>query len=248
MTEPVLLSVVAPCHNEEKNLGPFVNAIRAALEPLKVSYEIVITDDCSTDSSWKVLQELAAKDPRVRALRHAKNAGQSAAVWTAIKNTSGKYIATLDADLQNDPADLPQFLEAIKNSDCVCGNRKANRAKGDSIIRQISSKIANGVRNWMTDETVSDSACGYRMFKRECVAELKFFKGMHRFMPTLIKIEGYQITEIPVRHHQRAAGVSHYGVWNRAFAAFYDLFAVRWMQKRMFRFSVGERLNFPPEN
>lgn len=247
MTEPVLLSVIAPCHNEEKNLGPFVNAIRAALEPLKISYEIVITDDCSTDTSWKVLQELAAKDPRVRALRHAKNAGQSAAVWTAIKNTSGKYIATLDADLQNDPADLPQFLEAIKTSDCVCGNRKANRAKGDSIIRQISSKIANGIRNWMTDETVSDSACGYRMFKRECVAELKFFKGMHRFMPTLIKIEGYQITEIPVRHHQRAAGVSHYGVWNRAFAAFYDLFAVRWMQKRMFRFSVGERLNFPSD-
>lgn len=241
----VTLSVVAPCHNEEKNLGPFVNAIRAALDPLKISYEIVITDDRSTDNSWRVLQELAAQDPRVRALRHAKNAGQSAAVWTAIKNTSGKYIATLDADLQNDPADLPQFLEAIKTADCVCGNRKANRAKGDSLVRQLSSKIANGIRNWMTHETVSDSACGYRMFKRECVAELKFFKGMHRFMPTLIKIEGYNITEIPVRHHQRAAGVSHYGVWNRAFAAFYDLFAVRWMQKRMFRFSVSEKINFP---
>jgi glycosyltransferase involved in cell wall biosynthesis len=243
----VTLSVVAPCHNEEKNLGPFVDAIRAALDPLKVSYEIVITDDRSTDSSWKVLSELAAKDPRVRAVRHAKNAGQSAAVWSAIKNTSGKYIATLDADLQNDPADLPQFLEAIKTSDCVCGNRKANRAKGDSIIRQLSSKIANGIRNWMTHETVSDSACGYRMFKRECVADLKFFKGMHRFMPTLIKIEGYQVTEIPIRHHERHAGVSHYGVWNRAFAAFYDLFAVRWMQKRMFKFSVDERLNFPPQ-
>jgi glycosyltransferase involved in cell wall biosynthesis len=247
MAEPVTLSVVAPCHNEEKNLGPFVDAIRAALDPLKISYEIVITDDRSTDASWKILSELAAKDSRVRAVRHEKNAGQSAAVWSAIKNTSGKYVATLDADLQNDPADLPRFLEAIKNSDCVCGNRKASRAKGDSIVRQISSKIANGIRNWMTHETVADSACGYRMFKRECVADLKFFKGMHRFMPTLIKIEGYTVSEIPICHHERRAGVSHYGVWNRAFAALHDLFAVRWMQKRMFRFNVNERLNFPPE-
>ncbi len=247
MAEPVTLSVVAPCHNEEKNLAPFVTAIRAALDPLKISYEIVITDDRSSDCSWEILSELGAKDSRIRAVRLAKNSGQSAAVWAAIKNATGKYIATLDADLQNDPADLPQFLDAIKNSDCVCGNRKASRAKGDSVIRQLSSKIANGIRNWMTHETVTDSACGYRMFRRECVADLKFFKGMHRFMPTLIKIEGYRITEIPVRHHPRAAGVSHYGVWNRAFAAFYDLFAVRWMQKRMFQFSVAERLNFPAD-
>lgn len=247
MVHSVTLSVVAPCHNEEKNLVPFVTAIRNALDPLQISYEIVITDDRSTDASWQILNELAAKDPRVKAVRLAKNAGQSAAVWAAIKNASGQYIATLDADLQNDPADLPQFLAAMKQADCICGNRKANRAKGDSWIRQLSSKIANGIRNWMTEETVTDSACGYRMFKRECVADLKFFKGMHRFMPTLIKIEGYTIAEIPVRHHPRAAGTSHYGVWNRAFAAFYDLFAVRWMQKRMFRFSVAERVNMSSE-
>ncbi|HEV2694050.1 MAG TPA: glycosyltransferase family 2 protein [Verrucomicrobiae bacterium] len=247
MPEPVTLSVVAPCHNEAENLIPFVTAIRTALEPLKVSYEIVLTDDRSTDKSWEILQTLGAKDARIRAVRLAKNSGQSAAIWAAIKAAQGRYIATLDADLQNDPADLPQFLEAIKNFDCVCGNRKANRAKGDSIVRQLSSKIANGIRNWMTQETVTDSACGYRMFRRECADNLKFFKGMHRFMPTLFKIEGYTITEIPVRHHARAAGVSHYGVWNRAFAALYDLFAVRWMQKRMFRFSVAERINFPAE-
>ena len=167
MIEPVTLSVVAPCHNEAENLIPFVTAIRAALDPLKISYEIVLTDDRSTDRTWEMLQELGAKDSRIRAVRLAKNSGQSAAVWAAIKAATGKYIATLDADLQNDPADLPQFLGAIKNSDCVCGNRKANRAKGDSIIRQLSSKIANGIRNWMTHETVTDSACGYRMFRRE---------------------------------------------------------------------------------
>jgi len=247
MPEPVTLSVVAPCHNEAENLIPFVTAIQAALEPLKVTYEIVLTDDRSTDKTWEILQNLGAKDPRIRAVRLAKNSGQSAAIWAAIKAATGRYVATLDADLQNDPADLPQFLAAMKDADCVCGNRKANRAKGDSIVRQLSSKTANGIRNWMTQETVTDSACGYRMFRRECADNLKFFKGMHRFMPTLFKIEGYTITEIPVRHHARAAGVSHYGVWNRAFAALYDLFAVRWMQKRMFRFSVAERINFPPE-
>jgi len=247
MADSVTLSVVAPCHNEAENLVPFVTAIRTALEPLKISYEIVLTDDRSTDNSWAILQDLGARDPRIRAVRLAKNSGQSAAIWAAIKAAHGRYIATLDADLQNDPADLPQFLEAIKNFDCVCGNRKQNRAKGDSIIRQLSSNIANGVRNWMTKETVTDSACGYRMFRRECVDNLKFFKGMHRFMPTLFKIEGHTITEIPVRHHARAAGASHYGVWNRVFVTLYDLFAVRWMQKRMFRFTVGERINFPPQ-
>ena len=245
MSESVTLSVVAPCHNEADNLIPFVTAIRAALEPLNIAYEIVLTDDRSTDQSWEILQTLGGRDPRIRALRLAKNSGQSAAIWAAIKAAQGRYIATLDADLQNDPADLPKFLEAIKNFDCVCGNRKQNRAKGDSLVRQLSSKIANGIRNWMTQETVTDSACGYRMFRRECAANLKFFKGMHRCMPTLFKIEGFTITEIPVRHHARAAGVSHYGVWNRAFAALYDLFAVRWMQKRMFRFQVAERINLP---
>ena len=247
MPEPVTLSVVAPCHNEAGNLIPFVDAIRAALDPLPLTYEIVLTDDRSTDNSWEILQSLGAKDPRIRAVRLAKNSGQSAAIWAAIKAAQGRYIATLDADLQNDPADLPQFLQAVQHTDCVCGNRKANRAKGDSLIRQLSSKIANGIRNWMTKETVTDSACGYRMFRRECADNLKFFKGMHRFMPTLFKIEGYTITEIPVRHHARHSGASHYGVWNRAGAALYDLFAVRWMQKRMFRFNVAERINFPPD-
>lgn len=246
MSEPVTLSVIAPCHNEADNLIPFVTAIRAALEPLKITYEIVLADDRSTDKSWEILAVLGAKDPRVRAVRLAKNSGQSAAIWAALKAAQGRYVATLDADLQNDPADLPQFLAAIKDYDCVCGNRKQSRAKGDSIIRQLSSKIANGIRNWLTQETVADSACGYRMFRRECADNLKFFKGMHRFMPTLFKIEGFQITEIPIRHHARQAGASHYGIWNRAGAALYDLFAVRWMQQRMIRFQVSERINFPP--
>jgi glycosyltransferase involved in cell wall biosynthesis len=248
MTDSPLISVVIPCYNEQDNLVPLVTTLSEVLNPLNVAYEIVITDDCSKDDSWNILKKIAAENPRVVAQRFEKNAGQSAALWAGIKAARGQYIATLDADMQNDPRDLPKFLEAMKTADCICGNRKAKRAEGDNFIRQISSKIANGVRNWITHETVSDSGCCYRMFKRECAADLKFFKGMHRFLPTLFKIEGFSVAEIPVNHQHRLAGVSKYGVWNRVFASSYDLFAVRWMQKRMFRFKVKDRINFPADN
>jgi glycosyltransferase involved in cell wall biosynthesis len=248
MPEAPVISVVIPCYNEQGNIIPLVTSISESLEPLKIAFEIVITDDCSKDDSWNVLQKLAAENPRVCVQRLAKNSGQSAALWAGIKAARGKYIGTLDADLQNDPRDLPKFLEAIKTSDCVCGSRIAKRREGDNFIRQISSKIANGVRNWITHETVTDSGCCYRVFKRECTANLKFFKGMHRFFPTLFKIEGFKVTEIPVNHQHRLTGVSNYGVWNRLFASSYDLFAVRWMQKRMFRFSVKERINLPDDS
>ena len=239
-----VISVVIPCYNEQGNLMPLVTTTAQALDPLKIDYEIVITDDCSRDDSWAVLQKLAAENPRVCVQRLAKNSGQSAALWAGIKAARGRYIATLDADLQNDPKDLPLFLAAIKDCDCVCGSRLEKRRDGDNLIRQISSKIANGVRNWITRETVSDSGCCYRLFKRECAANLKFFKGMHRFLPTLFKIEGFSVKEIPVNHQTRLTGVSNYGVWNRLFASSYVLFAVRWMQKRMFRFQVREQINF----
>lgn len=224
-------------------MRPLVGAIREAVEPLKRSYEIVITDDHSTDNSWAVLKELAASDPRVRVLRFARNAGQSAALWAGMKAARGDIILTLDADLQNDPRDVPKFLEALKQYDCVCGSRIEARNQGDNFIRIASSHIANRVRNQLSGETISDAGCCYRAFKRECIDNLKFFKGMHRFLPTLFKIEGFSVTEIPVRHNPRTSGQTHYGVWNRLFASFYDLLAVRWMKKRMFRCEIAERAN-----
>jgi hypothetical protein len=149
----------------------------------------------------------------------------------------------MDADLQNDPRDLPNFLAALKKFDCVCGSRIESRSKGDNLLRILSSRIANGVRNKLSGENISDAGCCYRVFKRECVADLKFFKGIHRFLPTLIKSEGFTVTEIPVRHNPRLSGKSNYGVWNRLFASFYDLLAVRWMKKRMFRYEIAERIN-----
>ena len=198
MSETMEISFVIPCHNEAANLKPLVAAIRAAAEPLKSNYEIVFTDDCSSDNSWAVLKELAAADSKIRAQRFAFNCGQSAALWAGIKATRGKFIVTLDADLQNDPNDAPKLLAALDKFDCACGTRIAARSHGDNFVRIASSKIANWVRNKLSGENISDAGCCYRAFKRECVADLKFFKGMHRFLPTLFKIEGFTVTEIPV--------------------------------------------------
>jgi dolichol-phosphate mannosyltransferase len=242
-TTSVEISFVIPCHNEQDNLRALVKAIREATDPLKRAYEIVIADDFSTDNSWAVLKELAAGDARVRGLRFAFNCGQSAALWAGMNAARGRYIITLDADLQNDPRDVPQFLAALQKFDCVCGSRLAARGEGDGFVRIASSRIANWVRNKMSGENVTDAGCCYRAFKRECIEDLKFFKGMHRFLPTLFKIEGFTVTEIPVRHNPRSAGISHYGVWNRLFASFYDLLAVRWMKKRMFQYKIAEKIN-----
>jgi glycosyltransferase involved in cell wall biosynthesis len=243
MADAPELSFVIPCYNEQDNLRALITAIREAVDPLKLPYEVVITDDCSQDRSWEILKELAAADPRIRAQRFAFNCGESAASWAGLKAARGKYLVTLDADLQNDPKDLPKFLEALKQFDCVCGTRVKARGEGDHFIRVASSRIANRVRNQLSGEQIADAGCTYRAFKRECIQNLKFFKGMHRFLPTLFKIEGHSVTEIEVTNHPRFAGKSNYGVWNRLFASFYDLLAVRWMKKRMFKYQIAEKIN-----
>lgn len=243
MRESPELSLVIPCHNEEGNLPQLAEAIRAALAPSGVSYEVVITDDCSSDRSWSVLKKIALADERFRVQRLKFNCGESGASWAGMRASRGKYIVTLDADLQNDPRDLPKFLEALKTHDCVCGTRVETRGKGDNFVRIASSRIANWVRNKLSGENISDAGCTYRAFRRECIAEVKFFKGAHRFLPTLIKMEGFTVTEIPVTNNPRFAGQSHYGVWNRLFKSFADLLAVRWMKKRVIRYAVTEKIN-----
>ena len=237
------ISFIIPCHNEEGNLRELIKAIRETVEPLNLPYEVVITDDCSTDKSWEILKEFGATDPRIRALRFAYNCGQSAAQWAGMKAARGKYLVTLDADLQNNPKDFPKFLEGLKSYDCVCGTRVASRSEGDNFVKVVSSRIANWVRNKLSGENISDAGCCYRAFKRECIQDLKFFKGMHRFMPTLFKMEGFTVTEIPISSNPRFAGQGHYGVWNRLFASFYDLLAVRWMKKRMFKYKISTTIN-----
>ena len=240
---PPELSIIIPCHNEEGNLRALTEAIRAAFKPLAIEYEVIVTDDGSTDSSWALLKELASVDPRLRVQRFACNCGESAASWAGMQSARGRYLVTMDADLQNDPRDLPAFLAALKNFDCVCGTRVETRRRGDNFIRMASSRIANWVRNKLSGENISDAGCTYRAFRRECIAQVKFFKGAHRFLPTLIKMEGFTVTEIPVTNQPRRTGQSHYGVWNRLFKSFADLLAVRWMKKRMIRYVISEKIN-----
>ena len=243
MPEAPELSFVIPCYNEEGNLLALITAVRETVEPLKRPYEVVFTDDCSRDRTWELLKHLAATDPRIRAQRFAFNCGQSAALWAGMQAARGRIIVTLDADLQNDPRDLPKLLAALEKFDCACGSRVAARRASDGFVKAMSSRIANGVRNLLSGENVSDAGCCYRAFKRECIANLKFFKGMHRFMPTLFKIEGFTVTEIPIAANRRHAGSSNYGIWNRLFATFYDLLAVRWMKRRMFKYRIAETVN-----
>jgi glycosyltransferase involved in cell wall biosynthesis len=237
------LSLVIPCYNEEGNIDALLASIGDAMKALDLEYEVILTDDCSTDGSWDLLKRHAARDRRIRVQRLAFNCGESAASYAGMKAARGRYIVTLDADLQNDPNDLPRFLEALKSCDCVCGTRVESRGHGDNWLRILSSRLANAFRNALSGEQISDAGCTYRAFKRECIANLKFFKGMHRFLPTLIKMEGYTVIEIPVANNPRFAGQSHYGVWNRLFSSFADLLAVRWMKKRMFRYTIQETIN-----
>ncbi len=187
----------------------------------------------------RLLQEMAHADPRLRAQRFASNCGESAAVWAGIKSARGDYVITMDADLQNDPAEIPRFVRALERFDCVSGSRVQTRGRGDNILRVVTSRVGNAVRNWLSGDQVSDSGCTFRAFKRECADNLIPFSGMHRFMPTLIKWEGYRVGEIPVVNQPRYAGRSHYGFWNRLIFL-QDLLAVRWMKKRRIRYQIAD--------
>ncbi len=238
------VSFIVPCYNEKNNLGPLVEAIEAQADALDLDYEIVVTDDRSTDGSWGILQQLARTHPRLRGQRFERNCGESAASFAAMRAARGAILVTLDADLQNDPSDLPAFLVALREADCVCGTRKQSRRAGDSRLKSVVSRISNGIRSRILRDPITDAGCTYRAFRRECIDQVPFFKGVHRFLPILIGLQGYRVTEVPVTNRQRHSGRSHYGVLDRA-GAVIDMFAVRWMKKRMIRYCVTERI--PPE-
>jgi len=233
------LSVVAPAHNEVDNLPRLLEEIAAALAKLDRQWEVVITDDASTDGTAAVLRDLREKYPQLRVLTMRQRSGQTAALDAGLRRARGTFIATLDADLQNDPADIPRMLDMLQSQQCDFVNGwRANRR--DPWIRLVSTRVANRVRNWLTHEQIHDSACGLKVFRRECIDRLKLFNGMHRFLPTLVKMEGYRVIEVPVNHRPRTAGKAKYGVLNRVFKALRDAFAVRWMQQRVLRYECQE--------
>jgi dolichol-phosphate mannosyltransferase len=227
--ENVRLSVVVPAYNEEENIVPLAEEIIAALEALPGGFELILVDDASTDSTASVI--LQFEHPRVRRVFHRINCGQSAAVASGFQAARGEWVATLDGDGQNDPADLPAMLEqAVQDKvDCVTGVR---RKRHDTFIRRFSSKVANGFRNWITGDRVSDSGCGIRVVNRAALREIPVFNGLHRFLPTLLRGQGFSVEEMTVNHRERLRGTSKYGVHNRLWRGIRDCFGIRWYLKR----------------
>ena len=231
------LSIVIPVFNERDNLEPLLREIAASLSGLEVSYEVLMIDDGSTDGSDEALRRLRGVYPALRVVRFARNAGQTAAMDAGFRRARGDVIVTLDADLQNDPADIPRLLRELAGWDAIVGVRQVRR---DSFVRRVSSRVANYVRNRLSDETISDTGCSLKAYRREALSRLVLYDGMHRFLPTLLKMEGFRVRELPVGHRPRAHGRSKYGISNRLVPSFLDLLAVRWMKKRRLRYEVAD--------
>jgi dolichol-phosphate mannosyltransferase len=225
------LSLVIPVYNEEENLGPLLEELFPILNDIGVDFEVICVDDASTDNSVAVLWELKGKYDKLRVIQHLMNCGESAGEATGFANAHGEWIVTMDADQQNDPADIPALLEASRTADAVCGIRQKRE---DDWVKRISSRIANGFRNWITKDVVADAGCTFRALKREALREVPVFNGMHRFLPTLLRLQGFKVVEIPVNHRPRTRGVSKYGIGNRMFRGLVDCFAILWFRKRCF--------------
>lgn len=234
------ISLVIPVYNEEENLPVLHGEILRAMEGVGRPWEVLYVDDGSTDTSPAILGGLAREDSRVRVIRQRRNSGQSAALDAGFRHTRGGIVVTLDADLQNDPADIPRLLEQIGEYDVVSGVRARRR---DSWVRKVSSRVANGIRNRVTHESVTDVGCTLRAVRSEYLRRVPVFNGMHRFLPTLLRMEGARVTEVPVNHRPRLHGVPKYNIRNRIWRALLDLFGVRWMQSRWIDRQISEEID-----
>jgi dolichol-phosphate mannosyltransferase len=218
------VSVVVPLFNEEENVPLLQSELTRALSGL--DYEIVFVDDGSTDRTADRIEP----GPRIQVLRFEKNAGQSAALYAGLRNARGATAVLIDGDLQNDPADIPKLLSEIeRGADLVCGYRAQRK---DTFVKRATSRIANFVRSRFTKDGVRDTGCTLKAMRRECISALIPFKGMHRFIPALVKGAGFRLVEIPVHHRPRKFGQSKYGLGNRALRATVDMFGVRWLLSR----------------
>jgi dolichol-phosphate mannosyltransferase len=227
-----LLSVIVPLYNEQDNVAQLQQEIRKALAG--IDYELVLVDDGSTDATIAHIQA----DPTVRLIAFEKNAGQSAAMHAGIHQARGELIATLDGDLQNDPADIPAMIEALDHGpgfDLVCGYRAQRK---DTTFKRLQSRIANFVRSRFVGDGVRDTGCTLKVMRRPCREALLLFNGMHRFIPALIRNMGYRVTEMPVNHRPRIHGISKYGFGNRALRATTDMLGVRWLNSRRTRYQI----------
>jgi len=234
MNESPALSVVVPLYNEEANVPILQEELRVALKGR--DYEIIFVDDGSVDRTAERIETA----PNIHLIRFEKNSGQSAAIYAGVTATRGGTLVIIDGDLQNDPADIPKLLaEIARGADLVCGYRVQRR---DTLVKRATSRIANAVRSRYTKDGVRDTGCTLKAMRRECMSTLLPFKGMHRFIPALVKAAGYRLVEVPVNHRPRRFGQSKYGLGNRALRATVDMFGVRWLLSRRLNYKIREKM------
>jgi glycosyltransferase involved in cell wall biosynthesis len=234
VTNSPTLSVVVPLYNEEANLPILQEELRVALSGL--DYEVVFVDDGSVDRTAERIEPAG----NIRVIRFEKNSGQSAAIYAGLTAARGATVVIIDGDLQNDPADIPKLLaEIARGADLVCGYRVKRQ---DTLVKRATSRIANAVRSRYTKDGVRDTGCTLKAMRRECASALFPFKGMHRFIPALVKAAGYRLVEIPVNHRPRRFGQSKYGLGNRALRATIDMFGVRWLLSRRLNYKIREKI------
>jgi dolichol-phosphate mannosyltransferase len=224
------VSVIVPLFNEQENVPSLQSELRAALAGL--DHEIIFVDDGSVDRTVEQIETA----PNVRVIRFERNTGQSAAIYAGLQGAHGAIAVLIDGDLQNDPADIPRLLaEIARGADLVCGYRVKRK---DTALKRLTSRIANAVRSRFTKDGVRDTGCTLKAMRLECASALVSFKGMHRFIPALIKGAGYRLVEIPVNHRPRRFGQSKYSLGNRALRATIDMFGVRWLLARRLDYKI----------
>ena len=236
------LSIVVPVHNEADNIEPLLTEILAALEGVE-QYEIIYIDDCSRDGTPEKLVTLNRQTECLRVLTHDKQSGQSAAIRSGVKAARASLIATLDGDGQNDPADIPKLLKAYQESSAddpriMIAGQRAKRQ--DSLVKRLSSKIANGIRSRLLGDATPDTGCGLKIFRREDFLDLPSFDHMHRFLPALMLRSGGQVLSVEVSHRSRERGQSNYGTLDRLWVGIIDLIGVMWLKRRRINPNIEE--------
>lgn len=224
------LSLVIPVYNEVENLSALLDEISAALDGESLEYEAIFIDDGSSDGSFELLEKLREENDHIAIIRFRRNYGQTAAFAAGFDHARGKYVVTMDADRQNDPADVPKLIARIEQGDCDVVNGWRENRQDPLLMRKVPSKIANGLIATTTGVHLHDRGCSLRLFRNEVVQELNLYGEMHRFIPELCSFNGFQLVEVPVNHRPRVAGESKYGI-SRTFRVIVDLFTILFLQK-----------------
>lgn len=233
-------SVVIPLKNEEENIVDLISELEPVMQSLKSPWELICINDGSTDNTLATLSQLVKEKPFLRVLTFDRNYGQSSAFDAGFRNARGDWIITLDGDRQNDPTDIPKLLTLTDKNDLICGHRVNRR---DPWHKKITSRLANFVRSRFCRDDIQDTGCSLKVYRKECLSKIKMYKGMHRFLPALFKIEGFRIAEVPVNHRERVKGVTKYNFFNRSFNTVADMLAVRWMWKRHVNYHIDKEIS-----